>query len=382
MRLRASICNIIGRPRNAVTMPFAFNFLPEEDAAGERSWEGGSGNGNGTTETEDDHDAGTADHAGSGNGGSFFWLDDVESVLQSCVAQWDGEAVVHAESVDLDGHPAAPSAASTDLHRGLLRVREEDATTGVPLRYRGTDLVPGLYEGGLKVWECSLDLCRYLANRLPDDVLVGGHVLELGCGHGLPGCWVLKRALAGPHLQAGGRGGECRVVLADFNDFVLRDVTARNVVLNAMDVVGPGADRKALVSWLVDHVALGAGDWNCLSATLRRLREGDHQGDKIPLAVPRSGYFDCILAAETTYSERAAVETARFLSNHLTPGTGVAYVATKRYYFGVGGGTKCFCDALLSNRRTGDSQFEIDTLEVYDDGASNIRELLLVRRLS
>lgn len=26
-----------------------------------------------------------------------------------------------------------------------------------------TDVIPGVYEGGLKVWECSVDLCRFLA---------------------------------------------------------------------------------------------------------------------------------------------------------------------------------------------------------------------------
>lgn len=59
-----------------------------------------------------------------------------------------------------------------------------------------SDLSPGVYEGeresyigGIKTWECSLDLVEYL-NRFPE--LVGGKsVCELGCGSGLPAIMAL-----------------------------------------------------------------------------------------------------------------------------------------------------------------------------------------------
>ena len=44
-----------------------------------------------------------------------------------------------------------------------------------------TDLIPGVYEGGLKVWECSLDLCRHLAEemvRLEDINAANGNIDE------------------------------------------------------------------------------------------------------------------------------------------------------------------------------------------------------------
>lgn len=48
-----------------------------------------------------------------------------------------------------------------------------------------SDLVSGVYEGGLKIWECSLDLVDYIsANALE---FKDKSVLELGCGQGLPG---------------------------------------------------------------------------------------------------------------------------------------------------------------------------------------------------
>lgn len=53
-----------------------------------------------------------------------------------------------------------------------------------------SDLISGVYEGGLKVWECSIDLCHYLSEHvLSHDVIHpisslhrGGSILELGCG--------------------------------------------------------------------------------------------------------------------------------------------------------------------------------------------------------
>ena len=43
-----------------------------------------------------------------------------------------------------------------------------------------SDLVSGVYEGGLKIWECSLDLVHYIINN--SEIFKGKRVLELGCG--------------------------------------------------------------------------------------------------------------------------------------------------------------------------------------------------------
>lgn len=66
------------------------------------------------------------------------------------------------------------------------------------------DLIPGQYEGGLKIWECSIDLVNHFLRRTE---LHSGSVLELGCGHGLPAVASLLKG--------------CRpVVLSDFNEDV------------------------------------------------------------------------------------------------------------------------------------------------------------------
>ncbi|CAN0552581.1 unnamed protein product, partial [Ectocarpus sp. 12 AP-2014] len=100
-----------------------------------------------------------------------------------------------------------------------------------------SDLVPGLYEGGLKVWEASLDLVEHvLSNSSSSPVgLDGGSggdgsvgsgtgrpksVLELGCGHGFPGIIALQQGVC------------ARVCFSDFNREVIEQVTIPNVRLN------------------------------------------------------------------------------------------------------------------------------------------------------
>ncbi|CAL1287897.1 unnamed protein product [Larinioides sclopetarius] len=82
-----------------------------------------------------------------------------------------------------------------------------------------SDLVPGKYEGGLKVWECSIDLAQYLADN--KCIQENHYVLELGCGIGLPG------------LVAYLCGG--LVTFQDFNSEVLKLLTAPNVWLNSTE---------------------------------------------------------------------------------------------------------------------------------------------------
>ena len=54
------------------------------------------------------------------------------------------------------------------------------------------DLVSGSYEGGLKLWECSIDLLSYLKTLELGPL----RVLELGCEHGLPGIYCTQLCLS------------------------------------------------------------------------------------------------------------------------------------------------------------------------------------------
>lgn len=173
------------------------------------------------------------------------------------------------------------------------------------------DVLSGVYEGGLKVWECSLDLVRYLASRpsvmgeslsainikssgaaTSKDSCVPAarstqlpiiNVLELGCGHGLPGIFALKKFPT------------CKVCFQDLNEEVLRCTTANNVVSNAG--VEATETRASFVR----------GDWTSVSfvPTL--------------LTIAKCRSFDIILAAETLYTKASSLIMSQLLWRLLTP---------------------------------------------------------------
>ena len=63
------------------------------------------------------------------------------------------------------------------------------------------------------------------------------------------------------------------------------------------------------------------------------------------------------------------------IESHLSD-NGVALIASKRFYFGVGGGTLVLTE--LIRQRGGVLSCEL--LEVFEDGHSNIREIIMLRR--
>lgn len=83
-----------------------------------------------------------------------------------------------------------------------------------------SDLIPGVYGGGLKIWECTLDLIKYLtesASQLPPKSC---HVLELGCGHGFPGIAAILL-------------GYQKVTFLDLNLEVIHDATWPSIMINS-----------------------------------------------------------------------------------------------------------------------------------------------------
>lgn len=69
-----------------------------------------------------------------------------------------------------------------------------------------SDVVPGVYEGGAKIWECTQDLGDYLTASNENggaviDEFVSKTVLDLGCGAGLLGILALKTGSSAVHFQ-------------------------------------------------------------------------------------------------------------------------------------------------------------------------------------
>jgi predicted nicotinamide N-methyase len=194
------------------------------------------------------------------------------------------------------------------------------------------DVIPGVYEGGLKLWECTLDLVLYLANYSLS--FQGLRILELGCGTGVVGIAAIK--LFAP----------TSIVFADYNDDVLSETTWPNIMLNITE------DNSQC-------------DMHCYSGDWLRL---------ISFIKTRSVNFDIILSAEVLYTEENCKKIAFFLDQML-PFNGQAILANKRYYFGTGGGSTLF-ESYVNEIGT----LTVSTVSSIEDGQSNIRDIQVVTR--
>ena len=156
-----------------------------------------------------------------------------------------------------------------------------------------SDLVKGVYEGGLKVWECTQDLLAYLeefygasckeAFREGEGCVP--RVLDLGCGHGDLGCWLA-------------RGWFCD--FQDYNRSVLETVTIPRV----RAVPGSAASCSRFF----------AGDWGAL-----RERPPSWKGAQ----------YDIVLTSETLYNVDSTANLLSLIRDRLRFPSGVAYVASK-----------------------------------------------------
>ena len=214
------------------------------------------------------------------------------------------------------------------------------------------DLVKGKYEGGLKLWECAIDLTEYLVRERVVEEMVSKssktkpfRVLELGCGHGVPGI----ASLMVHKKDVTNTTNTILCTLADYNEEVLKEVTIPNARLNGV----------------CDQCTFLAGDWDDLIAA---------PSNKSALLLEEE--FDLILSSDTIYNVEDAKKLAKVIHHCLkrkSDENAIALVAAKRYYFGVGGSTATFmkfCD---------DAALTCDVVKEIMDGASNVREIIRVR---
>ncbi|KAG8183815.1 hypothetical protein JTE90_027740 [Oedothorax gibbosus] len=187
-----------------------------------------------------------------------------------------------------------------------------------------SDLVPGKYEGGLKVWECAIDLTQFLIEN--NCIQTGNTVLELGCGVGLPG------------IAAYIIGGI--VTFQDFNSEVLECVTAPNVILNTIE------EEKTSVSKKCQFIC---GDWQQMK-------------HKYFCGKQKNNKYDYIITSETLY-EKCNHRKLLDLMKAALKLDGIIYLASKVHYFGVGGGILDF-EKLLAK----DNTFDFSTVFRTEEG--------------
>ncbi|KAJ9187077.1 hypothetical protein P3X46_002573 [Hevea brasiliensis] len=245
------------------------------------------------------------------------------------------------EPVNLDG---------LTLLKGRLSTKE---VFGLP----NSDLVPGVYEGGLKLWEGSLDLVKALRSEVQNGHLsfTGKQVLELGCGHGLPGIFACLEGAAVVHFQ-------------DFNAEVLRSLTIPNVDVNlSKEFPCTASDEKNSDSGV--ELRFFAGDWAQIHQCLPHIHDNEKDLNCCSEECPVSSY-DIILMAETIYSISAQQSLYELIKKCVRGPYGVVYMAAKKYYFGVGGGTRQFLSMVEK-----DGVMDASLVAEVVDGSSNVREV-------
>ena len=184
-----------------------------------------------------------------------------------------------------------------------------------------SDVKPGVYEGGFQLWECTLDLLRFMENI----DFSGKTVFELGCGRGLPGIYCSLH-------------GCTKVVLQDFNLDVIEEVTMPNAILNNCPS---------------NSIVFSASSWS-----------------DVPSLFPAFS-FDFVLASETIYRKEDLPSLVSAF-RHLFKDDGVVIVAAKRMYFGLSGSVFDLIEHLKG-------EFSYELHEIKDESAYR-RDIITIRK--
>jgi len=231
-----------------------------------------------------------------------------------------------------------------------VQLMAEDEGSGEGMVGLGKDDVKtGVYEGGFKSWESSVDVVKELARRREiSQVRRDGRVLELGCGTALPSLAVFQWA-----LQNSGslEDEDMSFGLADYNPTVLQMVTLPNLLLSWAKVTSAGweeegeleIDEGLIKDFIADlgkqkiHLHFFSGAWSEEFVKLVAENMGSTTGEIK------------IIGAETIYSPFALKSFAETLLGLMASMDGkekTALVAAKKVYFGVGGSMEDFCQMV------------------------------------
>lgn len=273
-------------------------------------------------------------------------------------------------------------------------IRLEGGLNLLKCRVNTTDLYhaengAGKFEGGLRLSKCSVELVNTLRREIQDGQLSfrGKRVLELGCGHGLPGIFACLKGASAVHFQ-------------DVSVEVLRNLTIPNVTANLEHAQSQhthlndaGQVTSKTSQQLRPEIHYYAGDWSGVESVLSLVRQDDNdstrdlddnvssrrsEGDastdsirqvdrdqgiqksspsltssKRVLSGSRAcergnvsgsleGGYDIILMSETVYAAQSLPKLYNLIMKCLRPRYGVVYLAGKKHYYGSGGGTRHF----------------------------------------
>ena len=226
----------------------------------------------------------------------------------------------------------------------------------------GVDVIPHIYEGGERVWECTLDLLKLLNIRDSPLATVWKsnlsnekdiRLLDCGCGHGFLGLYVLRRSMLNKQSRY---SNISHVTLQDYNSQVLRSCTFPNSVIEL------GQQLPDLMNH--DRLSFLAASWESMSFYAKS---------------NNNLCYDVILASETIYRRDVLMDFVKLLQSRcLRANGGIAIIAGKRHYFGTCGGT----DEFLRELNTDTCSFAFDCLirQKFEDAKSNIREVIAIQK--
>ncbi|XP_076959069.1 uncharacterized protein LOC143635045, partial [Bidens hawaiensis] len=155
--------------------------------------------------------------------------------------------------------------------------------------------------------------------------------------------------------------GASVVHFQDFNSEVLQCLTIPNVVANLpVKSLSPGANSE---------VRFFAGDWSEVHQILPNLQTDDRDS-KCSSGSSESTGYDIILMAETVYSVSSLPALYELIKKCMSRPDGVVYMAAKKYYFGVGGGSRRFISLVEK-----DGVMVASLIVEVGGGSSNVREV-------
>ncbi|NXF80501.1 MET18 methyltransferase, partial [Sclerurus mexicanus] len=209
-----------------------------------------------------------------------------------------------------------------------------------------SDLIPGVYEGGLKIWECTFDLMDYFSEAKTE--FSNKTVLDLGCGAGLLGIVALKGKAESVHFQ-------------DYNSTVIEEITLPNVVANCINAGSSGKDRKSSKP-PAKRPKKGEGSPDMLTKCRFFSGEWSEVSQLLLSSNKPFSKYDIILTSETIYNPDYYSALHDTLAQLLDK-NGRVYLASKVHYFGVGGGIYLF-EKLIGERNV----FRTSIVKTIDQG--------------
>ncbi|XP_015261692.1 PREDICTED: histidine protein methyltransferase 1 homolog [Gekko japonicus] len=205
-----------------------------------------------------------------------------------------------------------------------------------------SDLITGVYEGGLKIWECTFDLVDYFSEA--EVQFAHKVVLDLGCGAGLLGITALK-------------GNAERVHFQDYNSMVIEEITLPNVLVNCVCQNGDPSleqcQKRDFNQDLISKCKFFSGEWSGFSNFLLN--------SNTPFAK-----YDLILTSETIYNPDY-YEALHDTLSKLLKANGCVYLASKAHYFGCGGGVLPFTEFIKKK-----NVFNSRSVKIIDKGLKRV----------